>query len=164
MRAIEHELKTFLSETTGKKAVINLGCGYDALPFRLISCSAELCKTATFVDVDYESLIQEKVTIIRQNTELSGLLKGMDLVDQVKPVMLRSDNYLAVGCDLSKPGALQDLLAKEFGDEVSIFIISEVSITYMPVETADALISWMSRLSNGRCGTRSRVREPMKQG
>ena len=150
MKAIEYQLKAFLSQTSGRKVVINLGCGYDALPFTALSVFPTLCSGALFVDVDYEALIREKVEIIKQNQELSSLLGDVDSMEQEEIIVLRAESYLAVACDLANSQPLQDLLAKKFGSEVSYFIISEVSITYMPVETADALLSWTSRLKSGR--------------
>lgn len=155
MKAIEYQLKAFLSQTSGQKVVINLGCGFDALPFRALSEFSELCSKTVFVDVDYEALIREKVQIVKRNQELLSLLGNIDSTEQDSIVIQRAEKYLAVACDLTESRALQDLLVKEFDSEVSLFIISEVSITYMPVETADALLAWMSCLKSGRSGDMS---------
>lgn len=154
MRAIEYQLTAFLSCTSGRKVVINLGCGYDALPFRALSEFPKLCSGTVFVDVDYETLIRQKVQIIKQNPELLCLLGDVDSTKRDEITILHAEKYLAVACDLADSRPLQDLLAKEFDSEVSFFIISEVSITYMPVGTADAILSWTSRLKSGRSSGR----------
>jgi hypothetical protein len=60
-----------------------------------------------------------------------------------------SDKYLAIGSDLTDYTKLKELLMSRFGSDVTYFIISEVSTTYMEVETADKLIASMATLDKG---------------
>lgn len=64
-------------------------------------------------------------------------------------VRLRSDEYLAVGCDLEQLGWLNSLFEKECILDCEILFTAEVSITYMRTDAADALIRWAGGLKNG---------------
>ncbi|KAL8778910.1 MAG: hypothetical protein Q9213_007183 [Squamulea squamosa] len=67
------------------------------------------------------------------------------------PIMMRSDQYVAVGCDLRDIARL----SKVFDGELQIgsclvLCTAEVSITYMDVDAADALIKWAAQYDNMR--------------
>jgi tRNA wybutosine-synthesizing protein 4 len=83
-----------------------------------------------------------------------GLLRDALLKTKLRssepPVYLRSDGYMACGCDLKDLGTLERVLRAEFDvPATSILFVAEVSVTYMPVEDADALIRWASTLEDG---------------
>jgi tRNA wybutosine-synthesizing protein 4 len=66
------------------------------------------------------------------------------------PVYLRSDGYIALGCDLKDLETLERTLRAEFDvPAASVLFVAEVSVTYMPVKDADALIQWASTLEDG---------------
>jgi tRNA wybutosine-synthesizing protein 4 len=105
---------------------VNLGCGYDPLPFVYLSgtCSAD------FVDVDFPDLIRHKSRIIRETPALAEVIgsyfgEGSDEI--------RSEKYYAVGCDLSNLALLDSVLrtVEQDLENVNILFISEVAITYM---------------------------------
>lgn len=59
------------------------------------------------------------------------------------PVRVRSEQYLAIGCDLRDLQLLEKTLRNEL-DIVnsSILFVAEVSVTYMPLLDANKLIEW----------------------
>lgn len=66
------------------------------------------------------------------------------------PIYLRSDRYMALGCDLRDLTTIERILKTEFDcSSTSILFVAEVSVTYMPVSDADALIRWASKLEDG---------------
>ena len=68
------------------------------------------------------------------------------------PVYIRSDRYLALGCNLKDLQTLERLLRSELGvSRASFMFVAEVSITYMPTADADAVIRWASTLEDGMC-------------
>jgi len=122
---------------------VNLGCGYDPLPFVYLADS----KIATFVDIDFPELIQNKSTIIRNTPALSNT---------IKPYLgstsgeIRTQNYFALGCDLTNLLSFDQVLqsiSPDFHDSRILFI-SEVAITYMPTTSADSLISFTSQFAH----------------
>ena len=65
------------------------------------------------------------------------------------PVFVRSDKYLALGCDLRDLTTLESVLKNGLEPDHSILFVAEVSITYMPVGVANALIAWANTLQDG---------------
>lgn len=81
---------------------------------------------------------------------LRDALLSTTLRSSEPPVYLRSGKYMAVGCDLKDLQTLERVLRSEFDACKTCFLfVAEVSVTYMPVNDADALIRWASTLDNG---------------
>lgn len=84
------------------------------------------------------------------NSLLRDALLKTKLQSTQPPVYVRSDQYMAVGCDLKDLKTLEQVLRTEFdASTTSILFVAEVSVTYMPVTDADALIRWASTLDDG---------------
>lgn len=67
---------------------------------------------------------------------------------------MRGSQYLTIGCDLGDLQALGSALRSEIDTtKFSIICTAEVSLTYMDVKAADAVINWASRLSDGKFTT-----------
>jgi len=65
-------------------------------------------------------------------------------------VLLRSDQYLQLGCDLRDLPHLESSLAKAIDiHNCLVLFTAEVSITYMDLQSADALIRWTGSLPEG---------------
>jgi hypothetical protein len=80
--------------------------------------------------------------------ELNSLLSNVEVLDG--DVLFRSDQYLQLGCDLRDLGLLNQTLTSVVDVENCIILfIAEVSITYMNVEAADALIEWAGNFLDG---------------
>jgi tRNA wybutosine-synthesizing protein 4 len=104
------------------------------------------------VDVDFPDLIERKRQTVLGTPELLGMLTGVrEKEGLVMPVVLESDRYVQIGCDLRDLKTLQAGLAAAVGDfaECEFIFVAEVSITYMETEGADAVIQWASRVGNG---------------
>ncbi|EGE81694.1 leucine carboxyl methyltransferase 2 [Blastomyces dermatitidis ATCC 18188] len=149
MRAVETSVRRFLEEPSEhQKAIVNLGCGFDPLPFQFLSRDAALCQNAIFVDIDHHKLMLKKRDIVTQCAALRGLLSDVQLTAETGSVLMRSKEYVGIGCDLGDLQKLEAALKDVVGlDKASILCIAEVSITYMEVKLADALIRFMPKLS-----------------
>ena len=79
---------------------------------------------------------------------LTGVRQGEGLA---RPVILESEQYVQIGCDLRDLKTLQQGLAAAVGDfgECEFIFVAEVSITYMEREGADEVIRWASTVGNG---------------
>ncbi|KAF2734925.1 LCM-domain-containing protein [Polyplosphaeria fusca] len=150
MHAIEQVVRQFLEADKDKpRVVVNLGCGYDPLPFQFWHRYPSLCQNATFVDVDYSQLIEKKVDRMLTDCLTRDSLLKTHLRPSQQPVYLRSDNYAAIGCDLRNLDTLENILKEEFQvTSVSALFVAEVSLTYMPVADSDAILRWGSTLSD----------------
>jgi tRNA wybutosine-synthesizing protein 4 len=127
-----------------------LGYRSDPLPFILLSADKSLCSTTRFVDIDYEKLMVNKKTAIRRTDEITQLLENVEFFSDESPIQIRSEQYFAIGCDLKNLKKLDDVLKTEvLPTECSILFLAEVSLTYMDVKSANAVLDWASKLNNG---------------
>ncbi|KAI9842109.1 MAG: tRNA methyltransferase ppm2 [Sclerophora amabilis] len=152
MKAIDFAVKEFLESSPGRrKVVINLGCGYDPLPFQCLARYPHLCHNAKFVDVDYPQLIERKCDIIEQTEQLVNLFSRPERLEFKGPVAFRSDQYLALGCDLRDLTTLHHALAEQVDlRDCELLFTAEVSLTYMNTEASDAVIKWAATLNQAR--------------
>lgn len=96
-----------------------------------------------FVDVDHPALMEKKCDIIFNTSQLRDLLGPHDRPLDPSGLTLRSQNYLAIGCDLADITKFDMLLANEVQlSSCLVFCTAEVSLTYMDSNAADALIRW----------------------
>lgn len=95
-------------------------------------------------------LIRRKCEVIEQTDSLRQVLTNLKVSTSEEIIPLRSDHYVAVGCDLRAVEKLQGALAEEFelGNSL-VLCTAEVSVTYIDVQSADALIRWAATLRNG---------------
>lgn len=102
-----------------------------------------------FIDIDYKDLMIKKQTVVRNTPELNSMLTNLNII-QDGDILLSSDQYLQLGCDLRDLKRLEDTISKVVDIEKCSFLFTaEVSITYMPTESADALIQWANKLPEG---------------
>lgn len=131
--------------------IINLGCGYDPLPFQLLDDAKFAARNLFCIDVDFPELIDYKSQMIHMAPEL------VELIGQEHPtesnaagVVIRTDNYATMGCDLTDKALyckqLDSFMANS-SSTTNIFI-AEVSLAYMTPETANPIIQTSSGFSN----------------
>ncbi|KAK5955639.1 tRNA methyltransferase ppm2 [Knufia fluminis] len=151
MRAVDWVVRQFLEKPSEQgKVVINLGCGYDPLPFQWLARDPSLCANTKFVDIDYELLMETKRKIVRETPKMFNLLHpyNAEATGNDKSVLIDSEEYAAIGCDLRNIPRLDRLLGEVVDIENCLVLcVAEVSITYMQTDAADALIGWSSTLS-----------------
>lgn len=125
-------------------------CRSDPLPFILLSEDPSLCRDTQFVDIDYEKLMINKKTAIKRTAEITQVLKDIEFLSDESAVQIRSAQYLGIGCDLKNLKKLDDVLRTEvLPAECSVLFLAEVSLTYMDVKSANAVVEWASKLNNG---------------
>lgn len=125
----------------------------DPLPFILLSDEKKSARSGhtVFVDIDYEKLIVHKKNAIRNTQEITGVLGDVEFGSDQDPVQLRSSRYIAVGCDLKNLKKLDHVLRASIlpSEECSVLFLAEVSLTYMDVKSANEVVKWASKLTNG---------------
>ncbi|KIW00435.1 uncharacterized protein PV09_07964 [Verruconis gallopava] len=153
MRAIETVVKDFLDEKTDKsKAIVNLGCGYEPLAFRMLWKYPSQCHNVRFVDIDFPELIAKKIQIIEQEPVLNQRLGHQPTEDMSFPaIMFSSPQYYAVGCDLGDQKKLQNVFLNglKLGHDAVLFI-GEVSIVYMPHQESTKVIEICGNIADAR--------------
>ncbi|KAM0364386.1 hypothetical protein HYE67_002616 [Fusarium culmorum] len=151
LRAIDVIVRQFItaSEPGRRKVVINLGAGSDVLPWQSYHRYGDSCGDALFIDVDYPDLMRKKRAIVLGTPQLSELLGEDPYVSEKETdhLLLRSDKYCQVGCDLRELETLRKCLESFLPlSECSVLFVAEVSVTYMDTISADALIQWASSI------------------
>lgn len=102
------------------------------------------------MDVDYPQLVERKRDRMLTNGLLRDALLKTNIRSSQLPVYLRSEQYMAIGCDLRDLHVLERTLRDELDiSSSSVLFVAEVSATYMPVADSDALIRWASTLEDG---------------
>ncbi|KAJ0279551.1 hypothetical protein COL940_006703 [Colletotrichum noveboracense] len=141
LKVIDTLVRRFLQRPSyRKKVVVNLGCGSDVLPWQCEVRYPDACRDVTFIDVDYPDLIQKKRRIVLDTPELHALLGTWELNDK-SPVVLQSQKYCQIACDLRQLSALENALSKLFDLSATEFLfVAEVSITYMDTEAEFCLL------------------------
>ncbi|PVH80226.1 LCM-domain-containing protein [Cadophora sp. DSE1049] len=150
MKAIDQVVRQFLGKDSKKqKVVINLGCGYDPLPWQCFERYQAASVGAKFIDIDYRDLMLKKRAVVQSIAELNSMLTNIEVSEN--DVLFRSDQYIQLGCDLRDLRGLDRVLGGVVDvAQCSILFTAEVSITYMNVEAADALIQWAGGLPEAR--------------
>ncbi|KAK9448703.1 S-adenosyl-L-methionine-dependent methyltransferase [Limtongia smithiae] len=149
MEAVHSVVRQFLGSCPDKrKVIINLGCGFDPLPFQYLSKTSTNRSTTIFVDADYPDLISTKVKTINETSDLCRIISPYALRSQNVSVKLASSSYYAIGCDLSNLPEFEAALEScgLLGEDADILFVAEVSLTYMDTSAADNVISWASRI------------------
>ncbi|KAK9370212.1 S-adenosyl-L-methionine-dependent methyltransferase [Lipomyces kononenkoae] len=154
MEAVHTVVKQFLqSNSESKKVVINLGCGYDPLPFQYLAKRTTNRSQTAFVDVDYADLINIKRSTITASEDLSRVVGDIyDLSPSNPAVKLASASYYCIGCDLSNLADLEKALEAcgVLCEDCDLLFIAEVSLTYMNTDAADKVVEWASGVSRGQ--------------
>lgn len=152
LHAIRSRLDSVVEGTDDDIVVVNLGCGFDPLPFQILDqhnpSSEKYRGRVRFVDVDYSDLISEKVRIIRETAELAKILGPSSLKQE--GVAYGTDSYIAVSCNLNYPKSFRDLLNTfRLNDPkiVKVFV-AEVSLAYMSSGHADDIIAACGEMPN----------------
>lgn len=122
----------------------------DPLPFQFWHRYAALTEKATFVDVDYPQLIDKKTNVVFTKSLLRDALLKTGLRSAEAPIRVRSERYMAIGCDLRDLELLERTLRAELDiPNSSILFVAEVSVTYMPLVDANKLIQWANTFEAG---------------
>lgn len=143
LHLIDALVRRFLQRPTAKpKVVVNLGCGSDVLPWQCLSRYPDACRGVRFVDIDFPDVMAAKKAIVSRTPELQGLLTNLVFPPHPR-VLVQSDQYCQIACDLRQLAVLrEDLAGLVDTAHAELLFVAEVSITYMEPEAADALIQW----------------------
>jgi len=98
--------------------------------------------------------MQKKLQIIQQNEPLHKLFPDYQLGGPNDVRLLKAKGYSAYACDLRHLDRLDSTLRSEFDMDnckVSILFFAEVSVAYMQLDPANALLKWASTFEDGEC-------------
>ncbi|EAZ63361.2 carboxymethyltransferase [Scheffersomyces stipitis CBS 6054] len=153
METIKQMVTRIIKNNPNKKVhIINLGCGFDPLPFQLLSLSKNKGENVDlhFIDIDYPDLVQNKLKMIYDSPEILEVIGELQNPEKDLGLFISAEKYKLVGCDLKDTTRYQkqlDYLVGTSSDSIKIFV-AEVSLAYMKPEFADPVIDYSSRVSN----------------
>ncbi|KAF9950090.1 Leucine carboxyl methyltransferase 2 [Mortierella alpina] len=131
-------------------AVVSLGCGFDPMFFRQATLRKHRNSRTRlkYVDIDYPSLILERLYMIRNEATLRALLPENPSRDDVEAFV--SDSYACLGIDLRQLDQLQKGLEeagikKDSSERMPILVISEVVLAYLEAGESDAVIQFFAQ-------------------
>lgn len=148
LHVIDVAARRFLQhEPPQPSVIVNLGAGSDVLPWQCLTRYPEHCRDARFIDIDFPDLLAKKRQIVRATPELNSALTNV-VYPEKGPVLLKSDQYVQIGCDLRQLDEIDKALATVLDVSQHRFLfVAEVSITYMETRGADAVIGWASKFN-----------------
>ncbi|KAF9427016.1 tRNA methyltransferase ppm2 [Podila epigama] len=130
-------------------AIVSLGCGFDPTYFRLATLRKNKQSTTVlrYVDIDYPTLITERLYMVRTEKTLFDLMPENASVDDVGTFV--SESYSCLGIDLRDLKALERGLElahvkKSSSGRIPILVISEVVLAYLAPEESDAIVQFFA--------------------
>ena len=95
-----------------------------------------------------------KVQVVEHTPELKNLLGSEVICNAGNPMLVQSERYFAIGCDLGNTREL-DLALKTLPwlQDSTVLFVAEVSVTYMDVDNADRLLEWSAKVGAGMSET-----------
>ncbi len=109
----------------------------------------EHCRGAIFVDIDFPDLLALKRDVVERTPALRAPLANLRFPRDDPRLLVQSDQYCQVACDLSQLAAVREALAQAVDvASCELLFVAEVSITYMEAAAADALIAWAATLGH----------------
>jgi tRNA wybutosine-synthesizing protein 4 len=91
-------------------ASINADFHYsDPLPWQCLTRYKSRCLGTKFIDIDYRDLMLKKRNVVQNTDDLQILLSNVEVSEG--DVLLRSDQYFQVGCDLRDLESLGRILS-----------------------------------------------------
>ena len=94
--------------------------------------------------------MEKKREVILNSSKLRAVLTIEDELPSHNGIILNSNEYAAVGCDLRNLRRLDRLVKKVASlKDCLVLCVAEVSLAYMSVKDSDAVLSWATTLSPG---------------
>ncbi|CAK1544335.1 unnamed protein product [Leptosia nina] len=142
VKAIEMFIHQFLERCGTKCQIINLGCGYDTLYWRLKDTTQAV---SNFVELDFPSVISKKCHTIKRNKQLLEKICNEDGEIVLRSGDLHADGYHLVGCDLSNvPETARKLAAAGVNTDSPTLVLAECVLVYLRPDAADALLAHLA--------------------
>ncbi|XP_063289524.1 tRNA wybutosine-synthesizing protein 4 isoform X2 [Pelobates fuscus] len=145
-QAVNLCIKEFLEDTQQchHRQVLSLGCGFDALYFRLCAehTPGELCVW----EVDFPAVVQRKHLLIEETEVLRNLLGSHEASSYSDGLVLSATNYRLLGVDLCDVSTLESTLEKAgIMWDCPTLVLAEVVLCYMDPARSTALIEWVAK-------------------
>ncbi|SCU84216.1 LADA_0D00496g1_1 [Lachancea dasiensis] len=152
--AVKSKIDAIAAATMDQRiVVINLGCGFDPLPFQLLDPlnkqNKQYQNRLSFVDLDYPDLLQNKKKIIESSPELTAIVGDWKKSNRGNGIY-EAEKYILAACDLNLASGFQALMSSLELEDPSVIkiFVAEVSLAYMKTSKANEIITACGQLDN----------------
>ncbi|XP_072948107.1 leucine carboxyl methyltransferase 1 [Epargyreus clarus] len=141
VKAMEMFIHQFLERCGTKCQIINLGCGFDTLYWRLKDTTQAV---SNFIELDFPSVTAKKCHIIKRNKQLLEKICKEDGEVMIRSGDLHSDGYHLLGCDLRCLGEVRRKLAAGGATDAPALLLAECVLVYLRPDAAAALLQHLA--------------------
>ncbi|XP_021204624.1 leucine carboxyl methyltransferase 1 [Bombyx mandarina] len=136
VKGVEMFIHQFLERCDTKCQIINLGCGFDTLYWRLKDTTQAV---GNFIELDFPAVTAKKAHIIKRNKALLEKICNEDGEVVIREGDLHSDGYHLVGCDLRCLTDVKRKLSVAAAGAPTL-VLAECVLVYLRSDAADALL------------------------
>lgn len=141
VKGIEMCIEKFFKKTGDKCQIINLGCGFDTLYWRLREMGHMI---TNFVELDFPTVTARKCYQIKRNKILLEKIHVEDGEVRLSPTDLHSSNYHIVGVDLRNIDEVAlKLQQSEIDFNVPTIFLAECVLVYIESQNCHNLLKWL---------------------
>lgn len=142
VKGIEICIEKFLKKTGDKCQIINLGCGFDTLYWRLRDAGHMV---QNFIELDFPTVTAKKCYQIKRNKVLLEKINIEDGEIKFSPTDLHAPNYHIVGVDLRSVDEVANKLKQSDVDfQLPTIFLSECVLVYIETANCNNLLKWIS--------------------
>ncbi|XP_049876219.1 leucine carboxyl methyltransferase 1 [Pectinophora gossypiella] len=144
VKGMEMFIHQFLERCGTKCQIINLGCGFDTLYWRLEDATRA---GINFIELDFPTVTAKKCHIIKRNKQLLEKITREDgeVALGAGGGELHADGYHLVGCDLRSLGDVRRALAAaRAAPDAPTLALAECVLVYLRPEPARALLAHLA--------------------
>ncbi|XP_018330902.1 leucine carboxyl methyltransferase 1 [Agrilus planipennis] len=142
VKGVEILVHKFLKRAGPKAQIVNLGCGFDTLFWRLKDDGVQVNK---FVEIDFPTVTAKKCYLIKRNKQLLEKVYEKDGEVKLSATDLHAGTYHLLGADLRHVNELEVKLQQaEINFMYPTLFLSECVLVYMESDGVNCLLSWLS--------------------
>ncbi|XP_031617022.1 leucine carboxyl methyltransferase 1 [Contarinia nasturtii] len=142
VKGIEIFIDKFLEKTGDKCQIINLGCGFDTLYWRLRDAGHMI---TNFIELDFPMVTSRKCMAIKRHKNLLSKLHCEDGEVRFNPTDMHAANYHVMGVDLRHIDEIENKLKQaEVDFTLPTLFLAECVLVYIESEHCSNLLKWLS--------------------
>lgn len=142
VKGVETFIYQFLKKAGETAQIINLGCGFDTLYWRLRDSST---KVSNFVELDFPSVTARKCYMIKRNKQLLDRIHEQDGEIKLSATDLHAGNYHLMGVDLRNILEVENKLHQADIDmSKPTLFIAECVLVYIESCFVSRLLMWIT--------------------
>ena len=131
-----------MQKTDGNCQIINLGCGFDTLYFRLRDTTHQV---KNFIELDFPTVTARKCYTIKRNKTLLGKIHDEDGEVRLSPTDLHGPSYHLMGVDLRNLDEVDSKLQQaEIDYSLPTIFLAECVLVYIEAQNCKNLLKWIS--------------------